>query len=245
MRAYDEQCAREFAQLAKGLQQYFNDIAVTCPYGLPGQAIFHQALFAPLGDRAMELFLASGYRRNGNHLYCMRCPDCSACLPIRLAPSRVRLSRSQRRVLKRNRDVRIEFKPVEASQENIALCDRFLASRYPQKNNNGRNYYQGFFSNMITSTIEIRYRAQGRLIGTAIVDVGVNWMNAVYFFFDPDEARRSLGTLNILTMLDLCEQHEIRSLYLGYLIKEVPAMNYKKRFRPYELLLDGAWRVGG
>ncbi len=242
MRGYDEQCTREFARLAKGVEQYFVDISTSCPYGLPKQACFHQASFAPMGDRPMELFLAAGYRRNGNHLYCMRCPDCSFCVPIRLDPGKVRLKRNQKRVLKRNQDVQIEFGPVESNAENISLCDRFLTSRYPQKNNNAENYYLGFFNNMIVSTLEIRYRVSGRLVGTGIVDMGVNWMNAVYFFFDPDEARRSLGTFNILTMLDLCEQHEIGCLYLGYFIQEVAAMSYKKHFCPHELLLDRLWR---
>ena len=63
---------------------YFLDLQTVCPYGLPFVATFHQAMFCPIDQRIMELFLAAGYRRNGNCLYTMRCVGCSACIPIRL-----------------------------------------------------------------------------------------------------------------------------------------------------------------
>ncbi len=242
MSLYDEQCIRDFGILKPRINQFFAEMAVECPYQLPHDAIFYQALFSPLSDRAMELFLASGYRRNGNCLYTMHCRDCAACVSIRLQPQEVQQNRNQRRVLKKNKDVDVEFAPLQASEENIELCEKFLRARYPNKNNDGRTYYQGFFLNKIIQGMEIRFRLKGKLIGTGIVDVGLNWMNAVYFYFDPDEASRSLGTFNILTMIDLCKKLDSSYLYLGYYIEEVAAMNYKSRFRPYYLYNDDVWQ---
>ncbi len=242
MSLYDEQCARDFGLLKPSLNQFFAEMAVDCPYHLPHDAMFYQALFSPLSDRVMELFLASGYRRNGNCLYSMHCRDCSACVPIRLHPKNMQFNRNQRRVLKKNRDIKVEFAPLQASEENVQLCEKFLRVRYPQKNNGGRNYYQGFFLNKITQGMELRFRLKGKLVGTAIVDVGQNWMNAVYFYFDPDEASRSLGTFNILTMIETCLNLDISYLYLGYYIEEVAAMNYKSRFHPYYLYCKDAWK---
>ncbi len=242
MSLYDEQCVQEFSLLEPSLDQYFVEMAVDCPYHLPKESVFYQALFAPLADRTMELFLASGYRRNGNCLYTMHCPDCNACIPIRLHTAVMELNRNQRRVLKKNRDVTVEFAPLEGSEENIALCQKFLSSRYPYKGNDAKAYYEGFFLNRIVASMEIRYRLQGRLVGASIVDVGQNWMNAVYFYFDPDEFARSLGTFNILTLISTCLQLDISYLYLGYYIEELPSMNYKANFSPYYLFLDGQWQ---
>jgi len=147
-------------------------------------------------------------------------------------------------VLQKNTDVDISIGPILPSPENLDLCEKFLRSRFPYKNNTAKGYYSGFFLNTMTTTFEFRYRFQGRLIGNGIIDVGDNWMNAVYFFFDPDEGRRSLGTFNILTMVDFCLQKNIEYLYLGYLIRNVPAMNYKERFRPYYILVDSEWQKG-
>lgn len=244
MTKYDQQCAVEFRKLRSHFDDYFVEMAVECPYHLPYTAIFKQALFGPVPERIMELFLANGYRRNGNCLYTMRCQDCAACVPIRLYPHELQLNRNQRRVLKKNQDVEIEFGPVELTPENLDLCQQFLSQRYPHKNNQADSYYSGFFLNSIVSCLEIRYRLAGRLVGCAIVDMGENWINAVYFYFDPAEGHRSLGTFNILTMADLCRKQHISYLYLGYYIQSVAAMNYKSRFSPHYLYLDDSWQQG-
>lgn len=57
---YDEQCARESAQLESQLERYFVEMAVECPYHLPREAVFYQALFGPLPDRTMEIFWPRG-----------------------------------------------------------------------------------------------------------------------------------------------------------------------------------------
>ncbi len=245
MSIYDQQCARAFADIQPQLEKYFIEVDVECPYEVPHTATFFQGMFGPVPDHIMELFLAAGYRRNGPFLYTMRCRNCAACVPIRLYPSEFLPSRSQRRVKKKNSDVKISIDSVEATDENVSLCDKFLLHRYPSHSNSGAGYYSGFFLNSIVTTVEIRYRLEDRLLGTGIVDVGANWMNAVYFYFDPDEARRSLGTFNILSMIELCLKMEIDYLYLGYHIEEVASMNYKKRFSPHYLYLDSRWQRYG
>jgi arginine-tRNA-protein transferase len=127
------------------------------------------------------------------------------------------------------------------SEENLELCGKFLKDRYPQKTNTSLGYYSGFFLNHIVTSLEFHYRKDGRLLGNGIVDIGENWLNAVYFFFDTDEAKRSLGTFNILTMIDFCRQKSIEYLYLGYYIPGVSAMSYKSRFRPYYLKKGDLW----
>lgn len=241
MSLYDSQCDQEFARLERQLDRYFVSMSMDCPYELPFVATFYQALFGPLTNHIMELFLAAGYRRNGNSLYTMRCASCNACIPIRLYPAEFKASRNQRRVSKLNSDLSVQFNSVQMTEENLQLCERFLVDRYSQKSNTALGYYSGFFLNHIVTSLELHYRKDGRLIGNGIIDIGENWMNAVYFFFDPDEARRSLGTFNILTMIDFCLQKKIDYLYLGYYIPGVSAMDYKARFRPYYLRRANKW----
>ncbi|PID44861.1 MAG: arginyltransferase [Proteobacteria bacterium] len=246
MSLYDRRCGQEFARIERNLDRYFMNRCLPCPYNLPFRASFYQAaLLGPMTDHTMELFLAAGYRRNGNSLYTMRCHSCSSCIPIRLHPREFRPNRNQRRVEKRNSDLDIGFMPVAMTEENLDLCERFLRGRYPQKNNTAFGYYSEFFLNTIVTSGEIHYRKNGRLLGNAIVDVGENWMNAVYFYFDPEESRRSLGTFNILSMIEFCKSRSIEYVYLGYHIPGVAAMSYKTRFRPCYLREEGTWRRFG
>lgn len=220
-------------------------MSMECPYLLPYTATFYQALFGPITDHIMELFLAAGYRRNGNSLYTMRCVDCNRCVPIRLCPAEFKPNRNQRRTLKKNSDVSVHFSSVQMSEENLDLCEHFLSARYPQKHNTALGYYSGFFLNHIVTSLELHYRKEGRLLGNGIIDIGENWMNAVYFYFDTSEAHRSLGTFNILTMIDFCLQKNIQYLYLGYYIKDVSGMEYKAQFNPYYLRIDDCWKING
>jgi arginyl-tRNA--protein-N-Asp/Glu arginylyltransferase len=223
------------------VEHLFVSIDIDCPYGLPHVATFHQATFAPLSERAMELFLTAGFRRNGNCLYSMRCAECSACVPIRLHPSEFYPNRNQKRTSRKNRDVDITILPMQPDLENLELCEKFLQARYPRENNTARGYYRDFFLNNIVNSAQLQYRVENRLIGTTIIDIGYNWLNGVYFFFDPDESHRSLGTLNILHLADLCLQWEVEYLYLGYYIESISAMSYKSNFRPHCVLSTDKW----
>lgn len=238
---YDEKCRGEFSSLISQVAHLFVSIDIGCPYGLPLVARFHQATFAPLSERAMELFLTAGYRRNGNCLYNMQCPNCSACIPIRLHSAEFRPNRNQKRTLKKNKDVEMAILPLQPDLETMELCEKFLKNRYPKENNNAPGYYRDFFLNRIVNSAQIQYRIGDRLVGTSIIDFGYNWLNAVYFYFDPDDSSRSLGTYNILQLLYLCREWEIDYLYLGYLIDSVPAMSYKSNFRPHYLLANEKW----
>lgn len=142
---------------------------------------------------------------------------------------------------KRNADLTVAIRPLEQDLENLELCRTFLDCRYPQHNNTAEGYYQGFFLNGIVDSCRIEFRLRRRLIGASIVDIGRNWLNAVYFYFDPYESDRSPGTFNILTLIDFCREQGIDYLYLGYYIREVAAMSYKSAFKPFYLLEREGW----
>ncbi len=228
--------------IAADLERFFINAAAECPYGMEQMAVYHQGVFGQVSDDAMGEFLAYGYRRNGNCIYNMRCPECSLCVPIRIRPQRFRPNRNQRRVWKKNQDVSVEMAPLTMSKENLALLQRFLTTRFPEGRSRADSYYSGFFITSISRCFEIRYRVEGQLLGVAVVDGASSWLNAVYFFFDPEQSWRSPGTLNILTLNHICKTQKIDYLYLGYWIDGHPGMSYKNAFRPHELLIDGAWK---
>ena len=71
-----------------------------------------------------DIILDEGFRRAGNYVYRADCPDCKACIPIRIFPDAFEPSKSQRRVLEKNRDlaVTITTKADEfVTDEKVAL----------------------------------------------------------------------------------------------------------------------------
>ncbi len=228
--------------IKKQLAPYFVDAETTCPYGLPHKAVYHQALFGGLPAGIVGQFFQDGFRRNGNVFYKMACMGCESCVPIRLRPADLKANRNQRRVWKKNLDVDIEISPLAVSEEKFALGNEFLAARYPGKEDRMQEYYHSFFCNSVCTSMEVCYRLEGKLMGVAIIDVGDQWLNAVYFYFDPKLSGRSPGTFNILSLVDICKRVKIPWLYLGYWLQGVSAMDYKKKFKPHWLLQNGEWR---
>jgi leucyl-tRNA---protein transferase len=228
--------------IAGDLERFFVHAAAECPYGMAQRAVYHQGVLVRFDDETMGEFLARGYRRNGNCIYTMHCPGCALCVPIRLRPERFRPNRNQRRVWKKNQDVAVEIAPLTMSRENLSLLQRFLSTRFPAGSSSAESYYSGFFITSISRCFEVRYRVGEQLLGVAIVDGAPSWLNAVYFFFDPEQGWRSPGTLNILTLNHICKTQNIELLYLGYWIDGHVGMSYKNVFRPHELLLNGVWR---
>lgn len=224
--------------------RHFSRMHSSCPYGLEQPAVYQQALFMRMDSDTMGALLANGYRRNGNQLYTMRCPHCALCVPIRLDPSRFQPNRNQRRIWRRNRDITVQQAPLTMSARNLALLEKFLHIRFGKGSlQQALDYYSQFFLTTISACFELRYWAGNDLVGVAIVDAAPDWLNAVYFYFDPEQGRRSPGTFNILNLLAFCHRHHIPHLYLGYWIEGVSEMDYKKAFKPHELLLSGRWQA--
>jgi arginine-tRNA-protein transferase len=242
MAEHKNNLSREAERIREELQQYFVHSSIECPYGLPFQAVYNQALFDTLPDFVMDAYLASGYRRNGNIIYNMHCSECKACIPLRIDPKEFMPSRSQKRVLRKNQDLTVEIKPLTCSEENLELLGKFLDSRYPAREGLPLDYYTGFFLNNITNTVEFSYRIDSKLIGVSIVDLNTDWLNVVFFYFDPAEKKRSPGTYNILYLIEFCLQQKIKFIYLGYWIEGVDAMSYKANFKPHYVFRDSTWK---
>lgn len=201
---------------------------------------------APRGDAAYRGLLETHHRRSGWTVYRPVCRGCTACLPLRVPVASFRPTKSQRKALRRNADVTIELGPLEPSEEKRRLHDAFVRARFADRDGGFASlaeYAQCFGSSPVT-TREMRLRLGERLVGLGIVDLLPDVVSSVYFFFDPAETRRSLGTFSALRELELARETGRRYLYLGYWIQGCREMTYKARFRPCEVLgPDGAWSV--
>jgi arginyl-tRNA--protein-N-Asp/Glu arginylyltransferase len=230
------------------LQQFFRSGPMPCPY-LPGRV--ERKLFTRLnGPYAAEVnstLSRAGFRRSHDIVYRPVCPTCSACVPVRIAVEEFEPTRSQKRVLRMNEDLRLDQAPAIATSEQYRLFATYQASRHGDSDM--ARMAMADFAAMVdegradTSLVEAR-DAGGRLVACMLTDrLGDGW-SAVYSFYDAALERRSLGTYMILGLIARARAEGLPYVYLGYWISQSRKMAYKARFRPLEALgRDGWYRV--
>ena len=103
------------------------------------------------------------------------------------------------------------------------------------------DYVESFVDNPFPTQEWCYYLGQ-RLVGVGYVDQLPEGLSAIYFYYDPDERDRSLGTFNVLSILAAARALNVPHVYLGYYVEGCRSLEYKGRFRPNEVLRpDGEW----
>lgn len=197
----------------------------------------------PLSPADFDALLAQGERRMGGYFYRTACVGCRACEMLRVPVDRFRMSRSQGRTARRNRDVRVELGPIVVDAERLELYNRHKSER--GLDTCGRRItadeYWSFLGNSHVRSVEVRYFVDDRLIALSILDLGAKSASSVYHYFDPTESKRSLGVFSVLAEIVLCQQLELDWYYLGYWVRECRHLSYKSQYLPHERLIGERW----
>ena len=221
----------------------------TCGY-LPDRrwSLEYEMVSAITADEYAQRLLA-GWRRFGGMLFRPRCPGCQACQSIRVEISRFTPNRSMRRVLKVNGDeLQLHISVPAVTRAKLRLYDRFHAFQadtkgWPEHAPKDPGSYRESFVHNPDFTQEWCYYLGDRLVGVGYVDNLPIGFSAIYFFYDPDQRRRSLGVYNVLTLLAESARRRLPHLYLGYYVKGCRSLEYKANYLPSEILTgDGSWR---
>jgi arginine-tRNA-protein transferase len=234
------------------LRSQFHFLAPPSPCGyLPEQrSRMEYEQFARISAEEYASRMLGGWRRFGRSLFRPRCNACDACRPIRVDVKKFSPSRSQRRTRVRNEhDVTLTIGPPRLSDDALDLYHRFHAFQEESKgwpshdDYDASSFAESFLDNPFP-TEEWRYTLDGRLIGLGFVDVlPPVGLSAIYFVHDPEERSRSLGTWNVLRLIEETANRGLPHLYLGYFIAECRSMAYKAAYRPNEIRhADGVWR---
>lgn len=238
--------ARSLEPLLVPPQQFYRTAPLPCPY-LPGQ-IERKLITELAGHEAQEFYNAlsrAGFRRSHHLAYRPACTRCAACVPVRIPVADFAPSRSLRRIQKANADLAVRVAEPQASLEQFRLFQRYQRSRHTDSDMASMTY--GDFRAMIEDSpvasrlIELRDQ-RGVFLGACLLDLLDDGLSAVYSFYDPEQRRRSLGTLLVLALVEAARARGLPYAYLGYWIAESRKMAYKARFRPLEGLGAEGWR---
>jgi arginine-tRNA-protein transferase len=185
-----------------------------------------------------------GFRRSGNELYVPACPGCSGCVPVRIPVQAFERNRGQRRTWKRNSDIEWQIMTPGYDTELFTLYRIYLSSRHQGggMDNPDESDFTQFLTSYWCDSLFLVGRLERRPVVVAVTDQMDRALSAVYTFFDPSLARRSLGTLAILRQIELARDIGSDWLYLGYWIRGSHKMHYKGQFTPLQGYRQGKWQ---
>ncbi len=213
-----------------------------CPY-LPDRNLTLE--FFTAGAFPIELyidFMSHGFRRSGTLFYRPVCRTCAQCRQLRVREAAFKASKSQRRVWRKNQDLVVSIGEPRFTPAKLDMYNDYLTFQHDETEPATTHELKRFLYASPVETIEFEYRLQRRLVAVGICDIGSRALSSVYVYFDPAFASRSLGTFTGLFEIDFCRRNRIPFHYFGYYVADCPAMSYKARFTPFELLTDdGSW----
>ena len=238
-------------------RKHFPEFYVTapqpCPY-LSGRS--ERKLFTHLthekAPALVDNLLKGGFRRSQNIAYMPYCEGCQACVSVRVVVDDFKPGRSLRRVLETNHDLAVRRLEPTPTSEQYSLFRAYIDERHADGGMADMSVldYAMMVEDSIIDTFMTEYRlappaaggkARPPLVATALCDRLSDGISMVYSFYDPEAARRGLGTYMILDHIAHAKRLGLPYVYLGYWIKGSAKMSYKQRFQPQERLTSGGW----
>jgi arginyl-tRNA--protein-N-Asp/Glu arginylyltransferase len=207
-----------------------------CPYlaGKPAREEFFLSREFP--PELYHDFMNCGFRRSGLTIYRPVCRSCVECRQLRVIANEYQPGKSHRRVLRKNSDVELVIGKPTLTSEKVRVYSDYLNSQHGSGDNNKAENLKSFLYTSCVNTREFEYRLKGRLVASSVLDICSRSLSSVYTYFDPEFSARSLGTFSAIREILFCQEYSTPYYYLGFSIADCASMNYKKRYKPHEIL---------
>lgn len=216
-----------------------------CAYLPDRRASLEVCLMLDVSVSEMESLLERGWRRFGPIYFRPACATCAECVSLRVDVAQFDPSKSQRRAMRSCARLRRVVGDPKVDDARLSLYGRWHAGRErargwaPNPQSHERYALELAFAHPCAREAAFYDDASdGRLVGVGLFDATPRAYSAAFFFYDPEYARLSLGTANVLALLADAHVTGRQYVYLGYRVEGCASLHYKSAFRPHELLIE-------
>ncbi|MEP6788798.1 MAG: arginine-tRNA-protein transferase [Acidobacteriota bacterium] len=194
----------------------------------------------------LDLVLADGWRHFGTHFFRYNLGvhqgEIRRVIPLRIRLADLILSKSQRRVLRRNSDLDVKVQPTDITDETRDLFERHKRRFKSGVPDSIFDFVSTDAANGPTEGLEVSVRDGGRLVAASFFDAGATSVSSIYGIFDPDETSRGLGIFTMLKEIEYAKENGKTFYYHGYAYEGESFYDYKKRFSALEAFdWKGKW----
>ena len=189
--------------------------------------------------------LERGWRRFGRMQFVPECKTCDKCVSMRIDVKNYKFSKSEKRVIAKNKDTKLYIRQPSITMEHLNLYDkyhRFMNDKkdWPYSPIEVDDYIKSYVDGKEEYSKEFLYVRDDKLIGVALVDILPEAVSAIYCYYDHAYSDLSIGKFSILAQIKIAKELNIPYIYLGYWIKEHFSMGYKEAYAPFEILQNRA-----
>ena len=189
--------------------------------------------------------LERGWRRFGRMHFVPECKTCDKCVSMRIDVKNYKFSKSEKRVISKNKNTKLYIRQPSVTREHLELYDRyhkFMNDKkdWPYSPIEVDDYIKSYVDGKEEYSKEFLYVRDEKLIGVALVDILPDSISAIYCYYDHNYSDLSLGKFSILAQIKIAKELNIPYIYLGYWIKDHFSMGYKEAYTPFEILQNRA-----
>ena len=194
-----------------------------------------------LPPRALDSYLAAGYRPSGQSIYTSEFIQVEQGELISVIPTRLPLEghgfgKSARKLLRRgDAKFRAVVKPAQNPTPDQFRVYQAYSEREPEKGSIALDYhlYQGD-GKQVLNTHETRIYLGPELVAFSYFDVGSEAAYGKMGVYHPEYRKDSLGIYSMLLEVRHCAREGFSYYYPGYVSRQHPAFDYKHRIGALE-----------
>ncbi|MFY7998725.1 MAG: arginine-tRNA-protein transferase [Candidatus Kapaibacteriota bacterium] len=193
-----------------------------------------------LTPEMMDVCWADGWRHFGTYFFRSQVNMLNGVpvvvLPLRIVIADFVLSKSQRRILRKNADMAVDIRPIALTDAHHDVFHRHKQRFVDNQPETLLDFLSPEPATMPCVGYEclITESETKRLFAASFIDIGDKALSSVYAMFDPEESHRSLGILTLLCEIEYARRLGKKYLYLGYAYSEASFYDYKKSFAALE-----------
>jgi arginine-tRNA-protein transferase len=214
-----------------------------CSYLQEAEQTTHYKVIEDCDILQCQELIERGYRRFGKMYFRPICSFCDECKSIKIDVKNFEFSSSQKRVIKKASHIKSYVQIPTMSQAHLDLFEKYHLHMKDKKGwdyseTNPQNYYSSFVDGHNGFGYEVLYFDEEKLIGVDLIDVLDDGISSIYFYWDPEYMKYSLGKLSLLFQIKFAKEQKKDWIYLGYYVKDCSSLSYKAEYKPY-LTLQG------
>lgn len=146
-----------------------------------------------------------------------------------------KFTKSLRRVLNKNRDLKTVIRPLRITPDKSDLYDTYNYLRHGESPRKPLRELFKYYSDDDSKKLELCIFKENKLVACSFFEEGMYALYGNMAFWDVNEIERSLGTLTILLEVQYALRKNFYYYYIGHFYAQNPNYHYKARFGGFQL----------